>query len=406
MSKSDKRSRTNTISIAAPLHTQKERLNAALFTHLLGISSIPLIGSGLGALLVGLSLWNGVDHWILGGWLALVSCVIVVRILLTHRCRKRLADHGYRNSEAIFYAYTTGLSGLAWGVIGLFVGHVGLIGQVIVITAVQAMVMGGVLTLGAFLPSFLSFALPAILPMVMALALIGDTPHAVLSLYCLIFLLLMIGIARRFNQSLRKTWQLTFDNQDLLGALTEANDRLAILADTDGLTGLANRRRFDEVLVKEFIRLRRSGAPFSLVMLDVDNFKPFNDTYGHVVGDECLKQVASVFCSSLNRAPDFAARYGGEEFVGILPETDHEGAVILAEKIREQVQALGIPHVTSQVQPNVTASLGVITLDCSTIDSAFDALTLVDKQLYRAKAQGRNRVMSWNGMAAGEALSI
>jgi diguanylate cyclase (GGDEF)-like protein len=119
--------------------------------------------------------------------------------------------------------------------------------------------------------------------------------------------------------------------------LKRARDRMEQLAETDGLTGLANRRAFDRVLGVEFRRLRRSGAPLSLILLDVDHFKLFNDHYGHVAGDDCLRSVAGVIGSAITRAADVAARYGGEEFGVVLPETAHEGAVLVAEKIRRAI---------------------------------------------------------------------
>jgi diguanylate cyclase (GGDEF)-like protein len=189
---------------------------------------------------------------------------------------------------------------------------------------------------------------------------------------------------------------LRFDKEDLVRELTEAHDRLAVLAQTDGLTGMANRRWFDEMLATEISRLQRSGAPLSLILLDVDHFKPFNDTYGHVAGDQCLRQIAQVFRDFLHRKPDFAARYGGEEFVGVLPETDHDGAVALAEKIRSSVLRLAIPHKASATGDCVSVSLGVVTLDCSTLKVPADAVSLADQQLYRAKSGGRNRIATWN----------
>ncbi len=237
------------------------RIDAALYNHLLGVAAIPLIGSAAGSVLVATASWGSVDEKLLSGWLFLVFAVILVRIRLTQRSIRHIKQNGYKRVEALVYAWTTGLSGIAWGICGLLVNHADTPAKVVIITAIQSMIMGGVLTLGAFLASFLAFALPEIIPMMVVLLVSGGVANTVLSIYSLIFLVLMIGIARRYNRSLRQTWQLTFDNQDLLSALTQANDRLAILAETDGMTGLANRRRIDEALVTEFSRLRRSNAP-------------------------------------------------------------------------------------------------------------------------------------------------
>ncbi|MCX5870945.1 MAG: diguanylate cyclase [Deltaproteobacteria bacterium] len=175
-------------------------------------------------------------------------------------------------------------------------------------------------------------------------------------------------------------------------ALEKFNRKLETLSKTDGLTGIANRRHFDEVLAQEYARHARSGAELSLILLDIDYFKLFNDCYGHVAGDECLKQVVRVLTDYLVRPADLAARYGGEEFVCILPDTDSSGAVAIAEKIRRGIVARAIPHKESKVADCVTVSMGVITGQCSAGGLVTDFITHVDEQLYRAKSSGRNRV--------------
>ncbi|NTV13235.1 MAG: diguanylate cyclase [Desulfobulbaceae bacterium] len=175
-------------------------------------------------------------------------------------------------------------------------------------------------------------------------------------------------------------------------ALEESNSKLESLSITDGLTGIANRRRFDEVLEHEHARHARSRAELSLIMLDLDHFKMFNDCYGHLKGDECLRKVAQVMAECAARPADLAARYGGEEFVCILPETDSSGAVAIAEKIRQDIIARAIPHQESPVAEYVTASLGVATVQCTPADAAVDIVALADGQLYLAKSAGRNRV--------------
>lgn len=176
------------------------------------------------------------------------------------------------------------------------------------------------------------------------------------------------------------------------GALEESNRKLAALSVTDGLTGIANRRHFDEVLALEHARHARSGAELSLILLDIDHFKPFNDNYGHVCGDECLRQICRVIAESTVRPADLAARYGGEEFACILPETDQLGALLIAEKIRQGILRLAIPHDWSDVAECVSASLGVVTTHCSANTKASDIVSQADELLYRAKSRGRNRL--------------
>ncbi|MDN4053065.1 diguanylate cyclase [Massilia sp. YIM B02763] len=178
------------------------------------------------------------------------------------------------------------------------------------------------------------------------------------------------------------------------------NVSLRVLADSDGLTGLANRRRFEETLATEHERARRSRRPFSLIMTDVDFFKKYNDRYGHVAGDACLRLVARAIASGPHRPADLAARYGGEEFAVILPDTDLDGARAVAEKIRAAVEALAIPHADSPTG-FVTLSLGVYTghaaIDGSDVPS--DWVAAADGMLYQAKAGGRNRLAARARMA-------
>jgi diguanylate cyclase (GGDEF)-like protein len=168
-------------------------------------------------------------------------------------------------------------------------------------------------------------------------------------------------------------------------------DKLVMLAATDGLTGLANRSHFDGMLAYEYSRHLRSGKELSLIMLDLDQFKAFNDTYGHTGGDDCLREVAKAMRKTVFRSTDLVARYGGEEFIVLLPETCLKGAVILAERIRACISELALPHKDSSVG-HVTASLGVVSGKFSAGSSIVDVLTEADIQLYAAKAGGRNRV--------------
>ena len=162
---------------------------------------------------------------------------------------------------------------------------------------------------------------------------------------------------------------------------------------TDSLTRLANRRYFDEALKTEFYRLKRTGSTLSLIMLDVDHFKKFNDTYGHLAGDDCLRQIGTTLKRIVGRVPDIVARYGGEEFVVILPETENVGAETLAERIRNAVEALAIAHSASDISNYVTVSLGVVTADTSRLASPERIVALADEALYSAKKSGRNQLV-------------
>ncbi|MBF0508126.1 MAG: PleD family two-component system response regulator [Deltaproteobacteria bacterium] len=174
--------------------------------------------------------------------------------------------------------------------------------------------------------------------------------------------------------------------------LQEANLMLQRLSELDGLTNIANRRCFDVYLDQEWRRATRTGSQLSMLMIDIDYFKLYNDTYGHQAGDECLRNVSKTLNHSLKRGGDFAARYGGEEFAIILPETDITGAVLLAQAIRAKVEELNISHAKSEVSDRVTISIGAASiLPEKDLPNAI-LVTTADQALYQAKRSGRNQV--------------
>jgi diguanylate cyclase (GGDEF)-like protein/PAS domain S-box-containing protein len=173
--------------------------------------------------------------------------------------------------------------------------------------------------------------------------------------------------------------------------LEESNRRLTELSNMDSLTGIANRRCFDATLEHEYSRLRRSKSKLSIILLDIDHFKEYNDCYGHIMGDECLRQIGKVLSYYTNRNVDLAARYGGEEFACILPDTDIHAAVNLAERIRQRIEDLKIDHMESPVSGFLTASFGVTTARYSSERSPTEIVAMADKLLYKAKVSGRNR---------------
>lgn len=176
--------------------------------------------------------------------------------------------------------------------------------------------------------------------------------------------------------------------------LAHVNRELQALSGLDGLTGLANRRRLDEYLHREWGRMARHRQPFSALMCDVDGFKEYNDDRGHLAGDSCLRAVAAALRGVLSRPEDFVGRYGGDEFMVLLPETDRDGALHLAEKARQAVAAMAIAHGSCKAVSCITLSVGVATVfpeRKSTPNESNILIAYADRALYRAKALGRNR---------------
>lgn len=214
----------------------------------------------------------------------------------------------------------------------------------------------------------------------------------------LVAFLAMIGSRMIAQIQLRnQTYRELLQTRDALQFL---NQKLEEMALQDGLTGLANRRHFDIALQEEFRRAARSRSSLALIMIDADNFKQFNDIYGHAAGDDCLKAIADAIRSCQRRSGDLAARYGGEEMTVILPETGIDGAVVVAERIRKAVEELGIIH-QGNAHKVVTISLGVYaTVPQSDKDPAEHLIEAADRALYLAKSGGRNRVCTLEAISA------
>ncbi|MEG4118086.1 diguanylate cyclase [Microcoleus sp. N9_B4] len=195
-----------------------------------------------------------------------------------------------------------------------------------------------------------------------------------------------------FLQHLANQVAIAIEQSQLYRKLAIANEKLQQLATTDGLTGIANRRQFDRVLSLEWRRLAREELPLSLIMFDIDFFKLYNDFYGHLGGDDCLRQVAGAIARSTNRAGDLTARYGGEEFALVLPNTSAEGANAVARKICDGIASLKLPHARSSIGPYVTLSCGIATAIPSAQESPNTLIRSADSALYQAKTEGKNRI--------------
>lgn len=173
--------------------------------------------------------------------------------------------------------------------------------------------------------------------------------------------------------------------------LQQANKNLERLAVLDGLTGIANRRRFDEMLELNFAIACRTQSPITLLMCDIDQFKRYNDHYGHIQGDECLKSVAETIADQPQRTTDLAARYGGEEFAVILPSTDLPGAIYVAQRLCQSIRDLAMPHEGIDSQAQVTLSIGVAAIIPTRAQTTRELIKQADQHLYYAKEQGRDR---------------
>lgn len=193
---------------------------------------------------------------------------------------------------------------------------------------------------------------------------------------------------------------VTIDNQNYLismvrdiGCRKQIEEQLRLFSFTDGLTGIANRRKLDEYMDIEWRRAIRYELPISVIMIDIDYFKSYNDTYGHLQGDICLKAVASIIQKSLIRPGDLCARYGGEEFIVLLPDTDEKGSLHIANKINCNLANEKIKHCKSDINTFVTVSMGLASIVPTSKNTSSQLISKADQALYQAKREGRNKVI-------------
>ena len=258
---------------------------------------------------------------------------------------------------------------------------------------------------------FLAYCLPATLTIAAAMCWSGvagdDSTRLFLGLMMLLYAVAISGYQRRLDRRLLESLRARHDQSLLLAEkdaqlarLNKHNEELS--ADraefltaslTDGLTGLANRRHFDRTLARDWERHRREGIPLACILMDIDRFKHYNDIYGHMAGDDCLRVIAGIIAATVSRGGDFAARYGGEEFVVLLPGTDASGARLIAERVRDAVERQAIAHAGGGPGRVVTLSAGVsAVVPGQRHPSAQTLVDLADEALYAAKNRGRNRV--------------
>jgi diguanylate cyclase (GGDEF)-like protein len=205
-------------------------------------------------------------------------------------------------------------------------------------------------------------------------------------------LLVRVKAAARLKQAMEARKAREREILEQKKSLERANRKLEHLAGVDALTGIANRRRFEEVYTQEWLRAQRTNSALSLVLIDIDDFKGYNDTYGHQQGDDCLQAVAQALASTARRSADLVARYGGEEFAVILPGLDQEEALDVAQRLRQAVAKLHIAHEASPVADCLTVSVGVATAIPAPERPQKELVARADEALYRSKTAGRDRV--------------
>ncbi len=340
--------------------------------------------------------WKVSSHTTLLIWLTFMILLSVIRIIETVTFNKKVITD-YLIIKKWGYAYVLGtfLSGIIWGGLAfLFETSWPAPYQVILFVIYTGITAGAFNTNTPFFIAFPAFYLPPVLCLIFVMLRQTSEGFAELTGLFIIYIVLMYVSAIRFHNRLANSLKLRFKNEQLANQLSESNRLLAELADRDELTKLDNRRSMDKYLSNEWNRHQRNQQPLSLLFIDIDYFKQFNDTYGHEGGDQCLVKVSQILQNNVRRSVDMAARFGGEEFAVILPETGEKEAINVAEKIRNELATYKIPHESSAISPYLTLSIGVATMVPESKNHAGLIRVMADDALYKAKKEGRNRIVT------------
>ena len=357
-------------------------------------TTILLLGIFTGIIAV-IMFWKVVDHTMLVLWLSIHSVVSLIRLIVAQQFLKRdVVEHRALENWGRAYVVGTFISGLIWGSLCMFFNPAWPVQYQIILFAIYTGITAGALnTNSSLFIAFPAFYLPPVVWLTYVMQRQSGEGFFELEALFMIYIILMYISSLKFHNKLAETLEVRFENERLACDLAQSNQRLECLADTDALTNLFNRRSMDRYLKNEWNRHLRAHKPLSLIFLDIDCFKQYNDTYGHDGGDQCLIQVAKVLLNNSLRSSDMVTRFGGEEFAVILPETTEDDAYRIAEAICSELGKKRIPHAGSIVVNYVTISVGVATMIPRKADSEELLRLSADKALYKAKVMGRNQII-------------
>jgi len=356
-----------------------ERIYSAIIEQLYQAAAPGIIANAsLGIILVW-TLWGNVPQFIALIWLGVNLVVNILRLLLTlYVLKLELINEQSWKRWATTHMVAIGITSSVWGSAAfLFYIEGSIEFQVFFALIVVGMTSAALPMVAIYLPSYIAYFLPSMIPLMGVFIAEGDKLHVHMAILVGIYILTMLTTARQYYARIVES--------------TSARMQLDLQAHVDALTGLANRRAFDKLLDKEWRRMLRTRQPLSLLLVDIDFFKAYNDAFGHQAGDDCLKQIAVTVEDVFRRSGDFVARLGGEEFVALVPVTDSCTVAKLAEEVREAVFSLGISHPNPD-KDCVTISIGLSTTIPNSNLNVSALYESADKALYAAKDEGRNRV--------------
>ncbi|BCO31786.1 hypothetical protein TspCOW1_18890 [Thiohalobacter sp. COW1] len=330
------------------------------------------------ALILTLFLWSIIDHMHLLLWLAAVLVASGARLAHAHAHRRNVRGVAAGGNQSLMMLSLTAINGLVWGCTALFLYPALAEPYQLFLIFMLSITSAGALPLYIAAPAtYLLYLSCVLVPMILMLLLGSDSVDYLMALMLVIFSGTLAITAWTMHHGLMESLHKYFGYQSL--------------ASVDGLTQLANRRTFDETFRDEWNRAARASLPLSVILIDIDNFKKYNDHYGHQEGDACLRQVAHALARCMRRSGDLVARYGGEEFVVVLYQMTGDEAARYAEQMRAAVAGLGLVHERNETG-HVTISLGGATCIPHSRDNPEDLVRAADDALYRAKEAGRDQV--------------
>lgn len=372
---------------------------------------------------------------ILATWMGIYVIVIGARFWMVRSYFSSSNRHEHIARWYLLFLCTLTLVGALWGISGLVLIPADIDPTTALVYSSIAALFASVVATAALasyavkLSACISFVTVCLLPMGIVFTFFSEDLKRTIGLMVSILLIFLILMSIRLNRTILGWIQISIEHNELLSELEQEHfsiknvneelrhelsqreiieeelrhekekaerlaDQLRALSSRDGLTGIANRRHFDEFVEREWGRSQRNKKPLSLLLCDIDYFKNYNDVYGHQKGDQCLKQIAQTLNSKSRRGSDLCARYGGEEFAVVLAETNADAALQLAESMRDAIEQLKIPHCASEAGSRVTMSFGVATITPGPESSIMELIQMADTALYNAKVSGRNTVVS------------
>lgn len=346
-------------------------------------SGIGFLASVTNALILTTFFWFQVDHLQLLVWFASVIVASSSRVVFARKYQSGDREMLSTGSQSQRMLLVTAVNGLIWGVLGWTLYPVSQEPYQMFLIFMLSITAAGALPLYIAAPgTYLLYLACVLSPLIVSLVVMGDTTRQLMAFMLVVFGGTLSVTAQTMHRGVMDSLHKYFGYQTL--------------ASIDNLTQLPNRRTYDDTLSSEWNRAARTRLPVSVIMIDVDNFKKYNDVYGHQEGDRCLREVANALSRCVNRSGDLVARYGGEEFVALLYQMSARDAMSFAEKIRQAVTDLNLPHEQSN-KPYVTISLGGATCIPNSRDNPADLVKAADEELYEAKLAGRDQV-KWRSL--------